>query len=473
MTKSRAVQWLVVGLCSTILVTVGVIGATQHRTLLTAAGLEVEGGSPTIDATVFVEPTLPPEPSVPANLAPPAERTSDGTAPDPASLQQQLDALEVGELVDADGNPATLAYEVRDAATGEVLASRNDATGLIPASNTKTLTVLAVFNAFDGDERFATTVVAPEAGAIVLVGGGDPLLRSEPAPADTYPRPPSLRELATATAEALLADGTTTVTLGFDESRFEGSGWAETWPSGYRSQVTEISALWADEGRANGGRSRTPALEAAQVFAEQLGELGVTVDGEPSAAAGSGEELARVESLPVHVLAEQAMVRSNNSFTEVLGFQLAHHTGHPTTFAGSTAAIQEQLTGLGLWEENTRLDDASGLSRSNRFSAGLLARANLALVTEPRLTAVLDGLPVAGVTGTLAERFSDPLARPARGVARAKTGTLSFVSSLAGTTTTDDGAVVVFAFMANGQVNGWFAKHWEDQAVGIITGCGC
>lgn len=473
MPKSRALQWTVTGLILAILMALGVVAVAMPRPLMSLAGLEIEGGAPTVDPSVFVEPTVPPEPEVEPNLAPPAAPVSGGKAPAAETLEGKLAALDTSEVLTPDGAPATLAYQIIDVASGDVLASKNADQPLIPASNTKTLTVAALLNAFDGNERFATKVHSVDDSTIVLAGAGDPLLASEPVEVGTYPRPASLRELATATAEALKAKGRTTVKLGFDASWFEGNGWNDTWPSGYRNQVTEISALWADEGRVDGARSRTPALAAATTFARQLGELGVTVEGDPTAMSASGAELAQVESLPVHVLAEQAMLRSNNSFTEVLGFQLAKKTGHPTTFAGSVAAIREQLTAMNLWREGAVLHDASGLSRSNLFSARMLADVNLHLMKEPRLSVILDGLPVAGVTGTLRERFGDAVAAPARGVARAKTGTLSFVSSLAGTTTTADGAVVAFAVMANGQESGWHSKLWEDRVVGVVTGCGC
>ena len=64
-------------------------------------------------------------------------------------------------------------------------------------------------------------------------------------------------------------------------------------------------------------------------------------------------------------------------------------------------------------------------------------------------------------------------ATPIETAARAKTGTLSLVATLSGTTTTDDGVVLAYAFMVNGAPNGWAAKVWTDQAVGAITACGC
>lgn len=470
MPKSRATEWAIVGL-ATASVAVGATAAVVFREpLLSAAGLERHGGEPTVAASVFEPPTEPPSP--PDNLAPPAPLPS-GPAPSAAALQERLAALDVSTIVTPEDTPAELSYEIIDVASGEVLASLNADKHLIPASNTKTLTSVAVMNGIDPQTRFKTTVVSPDESTIVLVGGGDPLLSVEPVEAGNYPSPASLRELAVATAEALKSQGLTTLALGYDMSYFQGPGWATTWPEGYRSQATEISALWADEGRVGGVRSRTPALAAAELFAAQLTELGIVIDGAPAAMTASGGEIASVESLPVQILVEQAMLRSNNSFTEVLGLQLAKATGHPTTFAGSTAAIEEQLRSMELWDEGAHLDDASGLSRSNRFSASMLARVNLHLLENPRLSGIIDGLPVAGVTGTLNDRFTHEIAAPARGIARAKTGTLSNVSSLGGTTLTADGAVVVYGIIANGQASAWGSKVWEDQIVGTLTGCGC
>lgn len=238
--------------------------------------------------------------------------------------------------------------------------------------------------------------------------------------------------------------------------------------------MTQLSALWVDEGRlAGGGRSRTPAVDAAKTFAAQLKEHGVTVAGEPKKAKAKGDEVARVESLPVHVLMETAMNRSNNSFTEIMGLQLAAHTGHPSTFAGAVDAIEEQLKPLDLWDKGTVLHDSSGLSRLNRVTTHMLARAVALVEDDQRLSVILDGLPTAGVTGTLADRFDDETARPARGVARAKTGTLSLVSTLVGTTATADGRLLSFAFMINGTPDGWAAKVWTDQATGVVASCGC
>lgn len=470
--KSRIAQWVGTGVTLALVLAGGVSAAAFRGEILEASGLDRDGGAPTIAPTVFVEATPEPSPT-PSGLVQPAPAIAgDGPAPQPRVLDAKLKALDRSKLLTPDDEPAHVAWVVLDVATGETLSSHEREQLLIPASNTKTLTTAAFFHAFDGTERF-TTSVTREGDMLTLVGGGDPLLTAEPVEAGSYPEPPSLRALAATTAEVLRDEGADSVRLTWDDSAFEGPAWAPTWPDRYHDQVTPISALWVDEGIVDGVRQPLPAASAAAIFADQLEELGIAVEGDPTAGARRGETIAEVESLPVHTLAEQAMQRSNNSFTEVLGRQLARHTGHPATFDGATAAVEEQLRDLGLWRDGAVLRDTSGLSRENRVTVDMIASANRAIATDARLGNILDGLPTAGVSGTLRDRFFDDVAKPARGVARAKTGTLDGVSSLGGNTLTRDGALVVFAVIENGQVNGWEAKVFEDRLAGVLTGCGC
>lgn len=454
-----------------LLLVMVVAGVVFWHPVMRAVGAETTGAPTTISPSLL----LPPAPSAtptaqggPVGKPPVAE---EGSLPLREALEQRLNALDTTKLV-AEAEALQLAYQVIDADTGQVVASRDAGSLLIPASNTKLLSVTAVMHAMDRQTRFPTRVVQSDAGSIALVGGGDPMLTS--VPTTDYPQQASLQELATATAEALVEAAITSVSLSYDASLFSDPGWNETWPESYRDQVTQLSALWVDEGREPaGGRSRTPALSAATIFATQLTAAGITVTGAPVAAIASGKEIARVESAPLHVLAEQMMLRSNNSFAEVLGLQLAAATGHPTTFAGATDAIEEQLRELSLWTTGAVLMDSSGLSRSNLVSAGMLSQTVRRAVDDPALSLILDGLPVAGVSGTLSERFADDISRPARGVAKAKTGSLTRVATLAGTTVTADGRTLSYAFLTNGSADGFSARVWADQGVGVITACGC
>ena len=116
-----------------------------------------------------------------------------------------------------------------------------------------------------------------------------------------------------------------------------------------------------------------------------------------------------------------------------------------------------------------------GLSREDRIDPETLTAVleSAGGDAHPELRAVLTGLPVAGFTGSLAYRFDT--APEGRGFVRAKTGTLSGVSGLAGTVTSRDGVPMVFAFLADriDLVDTLGARAALDDATSALAGCRC
>jgi D-alanyl-D-alanine carboxypeptidase/D-alanyl-D-alanine-endopeptidase (penicillin-binding protein 4) len=85
---------------------------------------------------------------------------------------------------------------------------------------------------------------------------------------------------------------------------------------------------------------------------------------------------------------------------------------------------------------------------------------------------LLWGLPVAGGTGTLDNRFADGDAMAGRGWVRAKTGTLTGVNALAGVVTDTDGRLLAFALMSNGTSPAASRPKLDDIAA-ALRDCGC
>jgi D-alanyl-D-alanine carboxypeptidase/D-alanyl-D-alanine-endopeptidase (penicillin-binding protein 4) len=137
--------------------------------------------------------------------------------------------------------------------------------------------------------------------------------------------------------------------------------------------------------------------------------------------------------------------------------------------------VGAQLTELGVGTEGARIVDGSGLARQNALPATTLVRLLrlAAAETRPELRALVTGLPVAGVEGSLRIRFGDDASLAGRGVVRGKTGTLREVHSLAGLIRTRDGSVLVFAFLINRPKNAFNARVWLDRATAAISNCGC
>jgi D-alanyl-D-alanine carboxypeptidase/D-alanyl-D-alanine-endopeptidase (penicillin-binding protein 4) len=134
------------------------------------------------------------------------------------------------------------------------------------------------------------------------------------------------------------------------------------------------------------------------------------------------------------------------------------------------------LQRLGVPVTGSTVYDGSGLSRHNRLTAEtLLGVLRIASSPDhPELRAVITGLPVAGFTGSLQWRFDDAPAA-ARGRVRAKTGTLTGVSGLAGVITDVDGNRMAFVAIADkvARPQTVAARHDLDLIAGALGACHC
>lgn len=84
---------------------------------------------------------------------------------------------------------------------------------------------------------------------------------------------------------------------------------------------------------------------------------------------------------------------------------------------------------------------------------------------------MLDDLPVAGATGTLAGRYGSTT-RAGAGWVRAKTGSLEGVNGLAGYVVDVDGRVLTFSLLSNGSPAG-DARPALDTVASVLRECGC
>lgn len=406
----------------------------------------------------------------PAAVAPPAGLELPTWAA-PAGVAAPTQSVTV---VDPAAVQAALGAGLRDKTLGRhVVAAVGDLRGdgaawtagegpFLPASTTKLLTSAAALAALGPDARFTTRVVAGATPRdIVLVGGGDPHLSSKPLTIDeqatAYPERADVVTLARDTARSLAAEpGRKRVRVVYDDSLFTGPSNNPKWRADYVPDdiVTPITALWVDRGAdpSGYGRSDDPSLDAARAFADGLRQAGIKVIGEPRAgtATPGAAELAAAVSAPVAQVVERLLDVSDNETAEVL----AHHVGLAVSgdgsFEGGAAGVLSTLQSLGVETGNDVVYDGSGLSRLNRLSPAtmlqvlqLAARADL-----PDLRSLLTGLPVAGFTGSLAGRFA-VADEAGLGDVRAKTGTLTGVSSLAGLVTARDGTQLVFVLAAD------------------------
>jgi D-alanyl-D-alanine carboxypeptidase/D-alanyl-D-alanine-endopeptidase (penicillin-binding protein 4) len=399
----------------------------------------------------------PPEAPAPAVL-PPASPVAARPTPDGVSSA-------IGRLVRRSLGSASVV--VIDPTDGTVLFDARGGRPRIPASTAKLATAAAALDVLGAETRLPTIAYREDA-TVVLVGGGDPTLRRT-----------DLVRMAEQVAEDF---GTqTAVTVRYDATAFTGPALGPGWAAGFAGSgvAAPVSALVVDGGRVRPGASARvadPARQAAQVFAAALEAEGLKVrrirPGPPGAAA---REVARTDSPPVGDIVQRMLTDSENDYAEALAHLVGGDLLGDASFAGGARATKEALAGLGIDVDGVTLADGSGLSRANRLPARFLADLLATSVTgaPPELAAIPAGLAVAGLTGTLADRFTSAATRDGRGFVHAKTGTLTGVSALAGTVLDRDGRTLVFAMVDDRARSLGRSRETMDVVASTLATCGC
>ena len=355
-------------------------------------------------------------------------------------------------------------------------------TPAIPASTVKILVASAAIDVLGADYTFTTRVVglAPVDGVvngdIVLIGGGDPLLSGDWYPNSNLDRYPvfghtSLDELAL----SLSRHGVTSIAgrvLG-DGSRYDDEWYYDEWGPGVAGlDAGPISALMANDARIEGDdyRAADPVAGAAQEFIQRLNSLGIRVSGGSGVGSPSADavELATVTSSPLSVVITEMLQNSDNNTAEMLVKEIGLHSNGNGTRQDGLAAIQSSLLSRGVDLTDLRLVDGSGLSNTS-----VLRCQTLVDTLTAADSAVIDGLAVAGVSGTLSSIFTEG---PMTGALKAKTGTLGnlpydedppAVKALAGEYVAHGGEKLSFALLlnqskANDQAN--YRPIWDALA---------
>jgi D-alanyl-D-alanine carboxypeptidase/D-alanyl-D-alanine-endopeptidase (penicillin-binding protein 4) len=296
--------------------------------------------------------------------------------------------------------------------------------------------------------------------------------------------PASLEQLAKLTAKALLKEGNRKVRLSYDTSLFSGPAISPDWEPSYvpSGVIAPVSALMADEGRTSVhsvARAVDPARLATQTFATLLGKDGIRVVGstDKTRPKNTDQVISTVSSPTIADIVERMLTDSDDQVAESLGRLSAIAAGRPGSFSGASRTLVHTAKGLAPRAHRVRLFDASGLARGDRLPAAVLVAAVVAAASpsDTSQRSVLSGLAVAGFTGTLTDRYLLPPSSSAAGIVRAKTGTLSGVSAEAGLTTTKDGHLLAFAFLADKvpYVDTLDARASLDDAAAGLYACGC
>ncbi|WP_136611767.1 D-alanyl-D-alanine carboxypeptidase/D-alanyl-D-alanine endopeptidase [Sinomonas albida] len=464
----NAVTW---GLVTALLVIVAAVGGAYMAPMFPGPLLTHTAPTPSTPAWLQA-------PSSAAPLKGATPLSDNAPTPETAALAKSIDA----QLGPDDG---TFGAAVLDGESGQTLYSREGAVSVSPASNLKLLTAAAALTTLGPDTAFRTRTIRGSApGSVVLVAGGDVFLGNGDSSPDAVVGRAGIATLAKQTAAALgPVNGPVAVQL--DDSLFTGPSLNPAWASEdvAAGEIAPIAPIALNVARAQpgagGSRPVDPAMAAASAFRDALAAAlgpGATVSGGISrGTAGEGADLASVTSAPLADQLAYTLRESDNYAAETLARLAAAASGRPASIDGARALLLDTAQRLLGSTTGLVLDDACGLAIRNRIQPQQLAGIVRAMTTgnDPRLRRALAGLPVAGLTGTLASRYGQ--GSPGAGFVRAKTGTLLTVIGLSGYVVDADGRLLVFSIVANGLPSAARTSVTAqiDAAASTLAGCGC
>lgn len=364
---------------------------------------------------------------------------------------------------------------VVDVAGGRVLYARRADVRRIPASVEKLYTTAAALKRHGVSGRIRTAVYGDGAvdedgvyrGDLYLKGFGDPTFGSSTFTRRAYGTGTTVDALASAVVDEL---GVTRIVgrVYGDETFFDRRRGTLYSNFALNSDVGgSLSALAFNRGLANERGSafaRRPADFAADQLVAALRRLQVRVTGggQTGTLPSGAPLIARLSSPEMRVLTRLTDVPSDNYLAEMLLKGLGAHFGNGgTTFEG--AAVARRIAQS--FGSRPSIVDGSGLSRLDRTSPRDVVELLEGMRKDPTGAAFEDSLPVAGRTGTLATRMRGSAAA---GRCRAKTGTLSNVSALAGYCTTRSNTTLAFAFLMN-RANVYTARVVQDRMAAALA----
>jgi len=403
-------------------------------------------------------------------------------------------------LIKAAGLSGKVGFVVADARTGLILEARNPTLGLPPASVAKALTAQYALEILGADHTFKTRLIATGPvvsgrveGDLVLMGGGDPTLdTNDLAEMAAQLKAAGVREISgrfRVHGGALPSIGAidksqpeylgynpaiSGLNLNYNRVYFEWKKTSGTYrvtmdarSDKYRPRVSiakmEIvkraapiytyadqngvdSWTVAHKALGNGGARwlpvRKPEYYASEVFQILARSHGIVL--KPAIITPgpvNGTVLVELQSQPLRKILKNMLKYSTNLTAEVVGLS-ASVVGEGRKVAG----LRTSARAMSLWAASslnarkTQLVDHSGLGGRSRVSASDMVNALVRIGPDSDLATMLKPIPMRDSKGNVLHKSPIKI--------HAKTGTLNFVSGLAGYIRAADGSDLAFAIFS-------------------------
>jgi serine-type D-Ala-D-Ala carboxypeptidase/endopeptidase (penicillin-binding protein 4) len=417
-----------------------------------------------------------PRPSSEASVGSPAPHSTSApdttpVAPIPPAPPPELIQLRASlarALGKAGPDSGALVY---DLTAKQTLFALRPGVGRPPASVEKLYTTVALLSKLGPNARLKTTLVGTGHlgaggvwhGNLYLVGGGDPTLGD-----GAFNRAweqgygPTANDLV----QQLIHDGIRRVTgwvIG-DAARFDDlrGGPATAYGPDVPDFGGQLAGLTYDHGSTF--KKLNPGAFAAKelVLTMHGARIGARPLNRTLPAPASTVPLASVESPPLSVMLKLMDVPSDDFFAEMLTKQLGVQFGRGGSIQAGADVISQVINSFGL---HPQIVDGSGLSRSDVSSPGQVVALLRTMWSTSIGRQLVNSLPVVGVNGTVQRIAAHTFAQ---GRCVAKTGTLNYVTNLAGYCTARNHHELAFALMLDGPPN-WTALKLLDRLVPAIA----
>lgn len=201
-----------------------------------------------------------------------------------------------------------------------------------------------------------------------------------------------------------------------------------------------------------------PAMFAGTVLMETLSSAGITFSGtavrdrtvrtQLSTKDNGGWSIVAVHETPLPVVLGRANKDSMNLYAESLGKRMAAEINHQTgDWKSGAAAMAAFMKRAGVADNQYQFDDGCGLSKQNNITTEAMTRVLVYDFYSRNRQTFFSSLAIAGVDGTLDDRFRGS---DLRGRVFAKSGFVEGVSALSGYFKAKDDNWYAFSILMNG-----------------------
>ena len=335
--------------------------------------------------------------------------------PWPQNIQARLDTLMQDPLLET----TQLGLMVYDLTADSVLYRHGERQLMRPASTMKLVTAVTAIDVLGGNYQYRTTLRykgtvkdSVLTGDLYCVGCLDPMFDDDSMNAFVE----SVRALGIDSIHGQLV-----AVDGFKDADLLGEGWC------WDDDNPQLSPLLVS--RKN---------EFMSVFSQRLREVGIALD---------------APCTTLRDILYPMLKDSDNLYAESVFYQIAASQGVRPAKAAHARQIEKRiLSKAGVQNVQYRIADGSGLSLYNYVTPELLTRLLIYAYRNTNIFMHLyPSLPVSGQDGTLKKRMTEPVTN---GRVKAKTGTLSGISSLAGYLTAANNHVLAFCIIRRTRLPG-------------------